>query len=116
MRGPYSPALSAYAYANLYVLASNDFSDYKLAELAESNIQRVNGLETRKRPDFIVVSWYELLVSLLYIHNNRENWKIDGQDHSLFSALLIHKPQYDEEQCRYAFEVLGEEGFAETGS
>ena len=30
VRGPYSPALTTYIYANLDVLNSNDFSEYKI--------------------------------------------------------------------------------------
>ena len=116
VRGPYSPTLTTYLYANLDVLVSNDFSDYKLAEMAERNIQSVNSLEKKKRSDFTTASWYELLASLLYIHNNRESWNIDNQDYSLFSALIKYKPQYNEEQCRYAFGILVDEGFIETRS
>ena len=39
VRGPYSPALTTYLYTNLDVLASHDYSDCKLAEIAEKNIQ-----------------------------------------------------------------------------
>lgn len=116
VRGPYSPALTSYIYANLDVLASNDFSDYKLAKMAESNIQCVNNLEKRKRADFTTVSWYELLASLLYIYNNKESWKIDDQEHTLFLTLIKYKPQYNEEQCQYAFGILGDEGFVKMGS
>ncbi len=113
VRGPYSPALTTYIYANLDVLNSNDFSEYKLAEAAERNIQRVNHLESRKRSDFTTMSWYELLASLLFINNNKESWKIDEQPDTLFLTLIKHKPQYNEEQCKYGFNVLGEEGFVE---
>ena len=116
VRGPYSPALTTYIYANLDVLASSDFSDYKLAEIAERNIQCVNNLETGKRSDFTTASWYELLASLLYIHNNRESWEIDDQENSLFLTLIKYKPQYNEEQCQYAFKVLVDERFVEMGS
>lgn len=116
VRGPYSPALTTYIYANLDVLSSNDFSDYKLAKMAEKNIESVNDLEKRKRSDFTTASWYELLASLLYIYNNRESWKIDDQEQSLFLTLIKYKPQYNEEQCQYAFGVLCDEGFVEMGS
>lgn len=116
VRGPYSPALTTYIYANLDVLASNDFSDYKLAEMAERNIQCVNGLEKKIRSDFTTASWYELLASLLFIYNNKESWKIDEQECSLFSTLIKFKPQFNEEQCQYAFGVLKEYGFVEMGS
>lgn len=116
VRGPYSPTLTTYIYANLDVLASSDFSDYKLEEIAERNIQRVNNLEKRKRSDFTTTSWYELLASLLYIHNNKESWKIDDKENLLFLTLIKYKPQYSEEQCQYAFTVLVDEGFVEMGS
>lgn len=114
VRGPYSPTLTSYIYANLDVLASNDFSDYKLAKMAENNIQCVNNLEKRKRADFTTASWYELLASLLYIYNNKESWKIDDQAHTLFLTLIKYKPQYNEEQCQYAFGILSDEGFVKT--
>ena len=114
VRGPYSPALTSYLYSNLDVLASNDFSDCKLAETAEKNIQCVNRLEKGKRSGFTTASWYELLASLLYIHNNRESWKIGQEERSLFLTLMKYKPQYNEEQCQYAFETLIKEGFLKT--
>ncbi len=114
VRGPYSPALTTYLYANLDVLASNDFSDCKLAEMAEKNIACVNRLEKEKRSDFTTASWYELLASLLYIHNNRESWKIDEEEHPLFLTLIKYKPQYNEEQCQYAYKTLSDEGFIKT--
>ena len=40
VRGPYSPALTTYIYANLDVLTSSDFSDYKLAKIAERNKEK----------------------------------------------------------------------------
>lgn len=117
VRGPYSPVLTTYIYANLDVLTSSDFSDYKLATIAERNIQCVNNLEKKKEePDFTTASWYELLASLLYIHNNRESWKIDDQGNSLFLTLIKYKPQYNEKQCQYAFKVLVDERFVEMGS
>lgn len=111
VRGPYSPALTSYIYANLDVLSSNDFSEYNLIGETEENIRRVNELETKKRADFTTASWYELLASLLYIHNNRMSWKIDQQDRSLFSTLMKYKPQYNEEQCGYAVGILRDYGF-----
>ena len=114
VRGPYSPALTSYLYGNLDVLASNDFSDCKLADTAEKNVHCVNGLKERKRADLTTASWYELLASLLYIHNNRESWKINDQEQPLFLTLMKYKPQYNEEQCQYAFEILSDEGFIKT--
>lgn len=116
VRGPYSPALTTYIYTNLDVLTSSDFSDYKLAKIADRNIQCVNNLEKRKRSDFTTASWYELLASLLYIYNNRESWEIDDQENSLFLTLIKYKPQYNEDQCQHAFRVLVDERFVEMGS
>lgn len=114
VRGPYSPALTTYIYANLDVLSRDDFSHYKLAEVVEKNIQCVNNLEKVKRADCTASSWYELLASLLYVYNNKESWKIDDQEQSLFLTLIKYKPQYNKEQCKDAFRVLKDEGFIET--
>lgn len=116
VRGPYSSSLASYLYANLDILSSSDFHDYYLTDTAERNVQSVRGLEHRVRPDFTTASWYELLASLLYIYNNKESWKINDQEHSLFSKLIQYKSQYNEEQCQYAFGVLCSEGFVKAGS
>lgn len=114
VRGPYSPALTNYIYTNLDVLASGDFSNYRLSESAEGNIGRVNGLLKEKRQDFKEASWYELLASLLYIHNNSKSWKLNGEDDTLFATLMRYKPQYNVEQCEYAFNVLRDKGFVKA--
>lgn len=114
VRGPYSPALTNYIYTNLDILSNSDFSNYKLSQQAEKNVQCVNNLEQKKRTDFTTVSWYELLASLLYIRNNQESWKLDENNSSLFSTLIKYKPQYSEEQCKYAFDVLTQAGFIAT--
>ena len=116
VRGPYSPSLTTYLYANLDVLASNDFSDYELAEEARKNIESVNDLENDKRQDFSTASWYELLASLLYIYKNKKSWKTDEQEHAVCSTLVQYKPQYNMDQCRYAFNILGKTGFVKTRS
>lgn len=114
VRGPYSPSLSNYVYNNLEVLSSNDFSDYNLSEIAEKNVNTVNALLEDRRADFENVSWYELLASLLFIYNNRDSWKIDGEKNTLFGALIKQKPQFNEEQCIYAFDTLQKRGFIQT--
>ena len=44
VRGPHSPALINYVYNNIDVLSHNDLSGYKLLQIAETNINAVNGL------------------------------------------------------------------------
>ncbi len=111
VRGPYSPSLTNYVYNNLEILSSNDFSGYSLSSSAENNIDIVNSLLEDKRADFGIASWYELLASLLYIFNNKRSWKIDEGDNALFGALIKQKPQYNKEQCAYAFDTLRKKGF-----
>ena len=57
VRGPYSPALTTYVYSNLELLSHENFSEYKLAQTVEKNIQCVQDLEKEKRSDFTVASW-----------------------------------------------------------
>lgn len=116
VRGPYSPSLTNYVYTNLAVLKSNDFSEYKMVKEVEDNIQRVNLLADDKGEDMRTASWYELLASLLYIHNNRNSWKIDTERSSLFDILMKYKPQYNAEQCGEAFQVLVQKGFVKEGN
>lgn len=115
VRGPYSPSLTSYVYNNLDVLKNNDFSKYKLSESAERNIQQVNELVKEKKQDMSVASWYELLASLVYIYNNKESWKVDGSVESIFATLMRYKPQYNEMQCQYAYEVLRQRGVLKVG-
>ena len=115
IRGPYSPTLTDYIYNNLDILNSNDFEKYHLSEKAEQCIEKVNSLEDKKIQGMEIVSWYELLASLLYIYNNKISWKIDNQESSLFEVLMKYKPQYNKEQCCYAFSVLKEKDFVEAG-
>lgn len=114
VHGPYSPSLSNYVYNNLEVLESIDFSDYNLSEDTENNIDKVNSLLEDKRVDFGNGSWYELLASLLYIFNNRNSWKIGEDNNTLFDALIKQKPQFNREQCVYAFDTLTKRGFIQT--
>ena len=111
VRGPYSPSLTNYVYNNLEVLESNDFSGYSLSQIAKNNIDKVNELLEDKRDDFGVASWYELLASLLYIYNNSSSWKIGEAGNTIYKVLIRQKPQYNEEQCEYAFNALRKRGF-----
>lgn len=116
VRGPYSSSLTNYVYNNLDVLRSNDFEKYKLSESAEKNVSVVNSLVGYKKADLGEVSWYELLASLLYIIKNRESWKVDDNNLSLFSTLVKFNPKYNNEQCEYALSVLKSNGFVEVGA
>lgn len=111
VRGPYSPSLTNYVYTNLDVLGGNDFSSYNMSEVAKHNMDIVNGLADKKDSDMTLSSWYELLASLMYIHNNKASWKIDDSDEALFKTLIEHKPQYNNEQCASAYKVLCNSGF-----
>lgn len=111
VHGPYAPSLTNYIYNNLDVLATNDFSGYRLSESAEKNIEYVNMLSQDKRSDLGIASWYELLASLLYIIKNRLSWGIDSGDSAIFEALIKQKPQYNNEQCMSAFVTLQKFGF-----
>ena len=90
VRGPYSPSLTNNIYNNLEVLLSSDFSQYHLSETAENNIEKVNSLIN--------------------------SWKVDDNKTSLFAALMKQKPQFSEEQCDYAFQVLEQKGFLLAGA
>lgn len=116
VRGPYAPTLTNYIYNNLEILKSNDFSEYKLAGVAENNVNRVNKLVDDKVSDMTESSWYELLASLLYIENNKQSWKIDDKEETLFGELIKYKPQYNFEQCKKALEVLRSRGFVKVGA
>lgn len=115
VRGPYSPSLTNYVYNNLDVLTSENFSDYKLSVIAKKNVDKVNDLVRDKITELSVVSWYELLASLLYIDNNRESWKIDKTDKALFKELIKYKPQYSEQQGAEAYDILKQRGFVKLG-
>lgn len=116
VHGPYSPSLTNNIYNNLEVLISSDFSEYHLSETAENNIEKVNSLIEDKKPELAAASWYELLASLLYIYNNKNSWKVDDNKKSLFDALMKQKPQFSEEQCAYAYQVLEQKEFVLAGA
>lgn len=115
VRGPYSPTLTNYIYNNIDVLSTGDFSNYTLSKSAEANVYKVNELAADKPSDMTLSSWYELLASLLYIINNKESWKIDSQEESLFDKLIQYKPQYSIEQCRNALSILRTNSFIKVG-
>ena len=112
IRGPYSPGLTNYVYNNLDILLSMDFSEYKLSDTVVKNISKINKLEMLKPSSLNDSSWYELLASILYIHNNSKSWKIDDTNpKEEIDLLLKYKPQYNLEQCKYAYTKLQEEEF-----
>ena len=112
--GPYAPTLANYMYNNLDLLNSSDFSEYTLAETVEKNIDMVESLGKGKPADLSLASWYELIASLLYIHNNRESWRINSDEESLFNQLIESKPKYSKEQCEKAWKYLRTNNFIET--
>ena len=87
IRGSYSPGLTTYIYDNLDMLKDHDFSSYKLSDTAKAAIDAINGLEEAKPQTLSVVSWYELLASVLYIIRkwNKEN---------PYESLIKYKPKY----------------------
>jgi len=112
VRGPYSPSLTTYIYNNLDMLKNYDFSKYALNHDAEKFIEKVNNLSQKKSLDISDASWYELLASLLFIHNNKMGWKITSDNpEDLYTMLIQYKPQYNREQCKAAFDILNEEAF-----
>ena len=117
VRGPYSPMLSSYLYANLDILKSSDYSNYKLSKQAEANINIVNKLKECTPQDLQVTSWYELLASVLYISNNKDSWKVSDKEEEIIDTLMKHKPQYNREQCEKAFGALnGYNNFIKVGA
>lgn len=110
VRGPYSPSLTNYIYNNIDVLSVSDFSKYKLSAIAEKNLDLVNKLsELKSETNLSTSSWYELLASLLYIKNNSSSWGVSNSD-SIFEKLIDYKPQYSNQQCKSAYDVLIKQG------
>lgn len=110
LRGPYSPALTNYMYANLDWLkdSGNELSKYSLSDAAENNIKCVNELAQQSgSADLEEAAWYELLASLHYIYQNKKSWSVTGTGlEDIFEKLRQYKPQYTEKQCQVAFDVL----------
>ena len=99
IHGPYSPDLTAYMYENLDMLKDYNFSGYKLSDIAKDKIQIINNLEKKKPHTLTVVSWYELLASVLYIVK-----KWDKEDP--YETLTKYKPQYTREHYDAAIQQL----------
>lgn len=119
IHGPYSPTLTDDIYNNIDVLSSADFSQYKIKETVAENINLVNRLTEEQHDKLTDASWYELLASLLYIARNKESWKISSgqnQEQEIFQKLLEYKPQYNEKQCKNAFQVLCDNQFIKAGA
>lgn len=109
VHGPYSPSLTNYIYNNIDVLSATDFSSYRLSETADNNSNLVNGLDDLKEEGLSTPSWYELLASLLFIKNNSSGWGVSDIN-SIFEKLIFYKPQYNKKQCRYAYDILQQQG------
>lgn len=106
VRGPYSPSLTNYIYNYIDVLSATDFSNYKLSEKAQNNIDIVNSLSDHSSElGLTIASLYELLASLLYIKINEKSWKVTNKD-ELFNKLIQLKPKYTKEQCNKAYNIL----------
>ena len=112
LHGPYSPSLTNYMYANWDWIQESEevLRPYKLSDRASDNVQRVNRLAQQStKADLGEAAWYELLASLHYIYQNSKSWAVKGIDEA-FEKLRQYKPQYSEEQCRMAFNILCQEG------
>ena len=115
LHGPYSPSLTNYMYANWDWMQESDeiLSPYKLSARANDSVQRVNKLaQQSEQADLGEAAWYELLASLHYIYQNSKSWAVQGIN-EVFEKLRQYKPQYSEEQCYEAFNVLLQEGFCQ---
>lgn len=116
-KGPYSLTLADYVHENLDVLLSKDFSKYKMKEVAQKNVTKVNSLAHEKCSPLNLVLWYRLLASLVFMNLNRRSWKIgDSNDPLLFVELMNCMPQYTWKQCQYAFGILRKHGFVKNDS
>lgn len=111
IRGPYSPDLTSYIFANLDILKEQNLSEYKLSEDVKKKIDTVNGLSAKKPNSLSDPSWYELLASVFYIH---KMWKKSVDE--VFSSLSKYKPQYTKEQCSLALSVLKESNMVPSGN
>lgn len=102
LHGPYSPDLTSYLYDNLKVFYNGfNFEGYTCTETVSNYIDKINDLGNNVPEGFNIVSWYELLASLLYLYEK------DGlKNKKLFKKLIGYKPQYSEKQCKIAFEKL----------
>lgn len=108
LRGPYSPVLTSYMYANLDWLkdSNTELADYRLSCDAENNIRCVNEMTQQSSSAGLTESaWYELLASLHYIYQNKRSWEVTGAK-EIFRKLRQYKPQYTDKQCEMAFDIL----------
>lgn len=106
IRGPYSPDLTSYIFANLDMLREQDLSKYSLSENVKEKIEIVNGLANKKPDSLDTSSWYELLASIFYI---RKMWKKNKDD--AFPTLIKYKPKYTKDQFDAAVSLLENSGY-----
>lgn len=119
IHGPYSPTLADDIYNNIDVLSSTNFSQYKIKETVANKIDLVNRLTVEPHEKLTDASWYELLASLLYIARNKKSWQISSgpeQKQEIFDNLLKYKPQYNQDQCENAYQVLCKNDFLKAGA
>lgn len=106
IRGPYSPDLTSYIFANLDMLREQDLSKYSLSENVQEKIKVVNGFAEKKPDSLNIPAWYELLASIFYI---RKMWKKDKDD--TFPTLIKYKPKYTKDQFDSAILLLKDSGY-----
>lgn len=106
IRGPYSPDLTSYIFANLDMLREQDLSKYSLSENVQEKIKVVNGFAEKKPDSLNIPAWYELLASIFYI---RKMWKKDKDD--TFQTLIKYKPKYTKDQFDLAILLLKDSGY-----
>lgn len=106
IRGPYSPDLTSYIFANLDMLREQDLSKYSLSEIVKEKIEIVNGLANKKPDSLDTSSWYELLASIFYI---RKMWKKSKDD--AFPTLIKYKPKYTKDEFDAAVSLLENSGY-----
>lgn len=107
LKGPYSPRLTTYIYDNLDVLSSLDFTTYNLKEDVAERVSKINNFDKSKPPNLRNDEWYELLASLLFLHNNSASWKLQNEEDCI-QKLTELKPHYSRENCEFAFKSLSD--------
>ncbi|MDX9917199.1 MAG: hypothetical protein RBT15_04205 [Gudongella sp.] len=112
LKGPYSPSLTTFVYDKLEYLqqSTDEFRSYKLTENIEEIIQKINSLSDKKPYDLGLDSWFELLASIKYIYENPFLWNVEGdiKIKELIEIIRREKPQFTDEHCREAINVLTE--------
>lgn len=115
VHGPYSPTLTNYAYSHIDIFNSYDFSGYELNEDAVERIAIVNDIANDRQEGCDEASWYELLASIVYVFSNLCSWGIvggtDATDNEVIRKVIEYKPQYDEDNCIHALEILRNRNF-----